>query len=67
MKGKEGDIRERNTTTRMKEPAKFMCYFPIIPGLKIVYMSPKIVEQMRWHDRDRVKDGKLRHPTDAIT
>jgi len=21
---------------------------------------------MRWHDRDHVKDGKLRHPVDAI-
>ena len=29
-------------------------------------MSPKSAEQMRWHDRDRVKDGKLRHPADAI-
>ena len=28
-------------------------------------MSPKSAEQMRWHDRDRVKDGKLRHPADA--
>ena len=29
-------------------------------------MSPKLAEQMRWHDRYRVKDGKLRHPADVL-
>ena len=29
-------------------------------------MSSTSAEQMRWHDRDRVKDGKLRHPADTI-
>ena len=28
-------------------------------------MSPKSADQMRWHDRDHVKDEKLRHPVDA--
>jgi len=43
-----------------------ICYFPLIPRLRRIYVSPKSVEQMRWRDRDRVKDRKLRHPVDTI-
>src|SRR5438105_1162525 len=29
-------------------------------------MSSKSSNDMRWHDEERIKDGLLRHPTDAI-
>ncbi|XP_074271128.1 uncharacterized protein LOC141595055 [Silene latifolia] len=48
------------------EGAKVMRYFPLIPKLQRIYNSPKTAENMRWHHKDRVKDGKLRHPVDAL-
>lgn len=66
IKGKEGDTSEGNTNGKTMEPAKVMRYFPLIPRLRRIYMSPKTAEQMIWHDRDRDKDGKLRHPADAL-
>ncbi|XP_074299742.1 uncharacterized protein LOC141630899 [Silene latifolia] len=48
------------------EGAKVMRYFPLIPRLQRIYNSPKTAEDMRWHHKDCVKDGKLRHPTDAL-
>ncbi|XP_074297997.1 uncharacterized protein LOC141628797 [Silene latifolia] len=48
------------------EGAKVMRYFPLIPRLERIYASPKTAEDMRWHHKDRVKDGKLRHPADAL-
>ena len=49
----------------MGELAKVMRYFPLIPRLRKIYMPSKSPEQMRQHDRDRVKDRKMRHPADA--
>ena len=66
VKGKERQTSEENANVKVGEPAKAMRYFPLIPRLRRIYMSPKSAEHMRWHDRDRVKDGKLRHPADAI-
>ncbi|XP_074298325.1 uncharacterized protein LOC141629182 [Silene latifolia] len=43
-----------------------MRYFPLIPRLQRIYNSPKIAKDMRWHHKDRVKDGKLRHPADVL-
>ncbi|XP_074283394.1 uncharacterized protein LOC141607944 [Silene latifolia] len=48
------------------EGAKVMRYFPLIPRLERIYASPKTAEDMRWHHKDRVKDGKLRHPAVAL-
>lgn len=66
MKGKESDSSKENETINVGEPAKAVRYFPLIPRLKRIYMSPKTAEHMRWQEKDRVKDGKLRHPADAI-
>ncbi|XP_074301486.1 uncharacterized protein LOC141632881 [Silene latifolia] len=43
-----------------------MRYFPLIPRLERIYASSKTAEDMRWHHKERVKDGKLRHPVDAL-
>jgi hypothetical protein len=51
---------------REKRPAaKVMWYFPIIPHLKCLFAIAKIAKLMRWHVKDRVNDGKLRHPADG--
>ncbi|XP_058733240.1 uncharacterized protein LOC131604842 [Vicia villosa] len=45
-------------------PAKSLRHFPLIPRLQRLFMCSKTAESMRWHEEDRSKDGKLRHPTD---
>jgi hypothetical protein len=45
--------------------AKVMWYFPIIPHLKCLFAIAKTTKLMRWHAKDRVNDGKLRHPADG--
>ena len=44
VKGNEGQTCEGNTNVKMGEPAKVMCYFPLIPRLRRIYMSPKSTE-----------------------
>ena len=45
---------------------KVLRYFPLIPRLRRLYSCPKIAKDMRWHDTDHTKDGKLRHLADAL-
>ena len=47
-------------------PAKVMWYLPIIPRLRRLFRNPREAELLRWHDEERKKDGKLRHPADSI-
>ncbi|XP_056688351.1 uncharacterized protein [Spinacia oleracea] len=70
-KGKKGDdVSDQGTNTCKKGvPAKVMRYFPLIPRLKRIYMSSETIEDMRWHDTERLgEDDKkiLRHPSDAL-
>ncbi|CAN6687318.1 unnamed protein product [Malus baccata var. baccata] len=48
-----------------KVPWKILRYFPLTPRLQRLYMSSKTAAYMRWHSKDRVKDGVLRHPADS--
>ena len=49
-----------------KRPAtKVMWYFPIIPCLKHLFATAKTTKLIWWHAKDRVNDGKLRHPADG--
>ncbi|CAN6547389.1 unnamed protein product [Malus baccata var. baccata] len=48
-----------------KVPWKILRYFPLTPRLQRLYMSSKTAADMRWHSKDRVKDGVLRHPADS--
>ncbi|XP_074356729.1 uncharacterized protein LOC141696494 [Apium graveolens] len=48
-------------------PAKVLWYFPLIPRLRNFFNSPQTSKDLTWHDRKRLKDGKLRHPADAQT
>jgi hypothetical protein len=45
---------------------KKLCYFPIIPSLKQLFISKKIVRHMRWHKEGiRENDGVMGHPSDG--
>lgn len=48
-----------------KVPAKILRHFPLIPRLQRLFMCSKTAESMRWHEEERSKDGKLRHPADG--
>nr|XP_028959288.1 uncharacterized protein LOC114825108 [Malus domestica] len=48
-----------------KVPWKILRYFPLTSRLQRLYMSSKTAADMRWHSKDRVKDGVLRHPADS--
>ncbi|XP_071740135.1 uncharacterized protein [Rutidosis leptorrhynchoides] len=48
-----------------KVGAKVLRYFPLIPRLQRLFMSPKTTESIRWHEESRTKDGILRHPADS--
>ena len=41
IKGIDGQTSEGNANAKIGEPAKVMRYFPVIPRLRRIYMSPK--------------------------
>ncbi|KAD4982079.1 hypothetical protein E3N88_18750 [Mikania micrantha] len=49
-----------------KKASKILRWFPLKPRLQRLFMSSKTSELMKWHHTERVKDGKLRHPADAL-
>ncbi|XP_071689874.1 uncharacterized protein [Rutidosis leptorrhynchoides] len=48
-----------------KVGAKVLRYFPLIPRLQRLFMSPKTTGSMRWHEESHTKDGRLRYPADS--
>lgn len=48
-----------------KVSAKVLRHFPLIPRLQRLFMCSKTASSLSWHDKDRVDDGKLRHPADG--
>ncbi|XP_070023273.1 uncharacterized protein [Nicotiana sylvestris] len=46
-------------------PANNLSHFSLIPRLKRLFMCSKTADTLRWHDEERSKDGKLRHPADG--
>ncbi|XP_074327419.1 uncharacterized protein LOC141665340 [Apium graveolens] len=78
-----GDLVEEQTTCRVCKdsrwklnkkgdelegvPAKVLSYFPLIPRLRNLFNIPHIAKDMTWHDTERQKDGKMRHPADSKT
>ncbi|CAI8607436.1 unnamed protein product [Vicia faba] len=45
-------------------PSKVLRHFPLIPILQRLFMCSKMASSSWWHDEERSKDGKLRHPAD---
>lgn len=50
-----------------KKAAKILRWFPLKPRLQRLFQSSKTANLMKWHHTDRVIDGKLRHPADALS
>ena len=48
-----------------KSPVKVLWYFPIIPRLKRMYSNKDTAKRLTWHEDERIKDNKLRHPADS--
>ena len=46
-------------------PAKVLWYIPPIPRFNRLFRNPKHSKSLLWHDEERIKDGKLRHPADS--
>ncbi|XP_052116503.1 uncharacterized protein LOC127746646 [Arachis duranensis] len=46
-------------------PVKTLRHFPLIPRLQRLFMCSATAKSMRWHDEERKKDDKLRHPADG--
>ncbi|XP_004514322.1 uncharacterized protein [Cicer arietinum] len=47
-----------------KVSAKILRHFPLIPRLQRLFMCSKTASSLTWHEEERSKDGKLRHPAD---
>ncbi|XP_071688269.1 uncharacterized protein [Rutidosis leptorrhynchoides] len=65
--GNEDDQSNTADDNGQKIGAKVLRYFPLIPRLQRLFMSPKTAVTMRWHEEGRTKDGFLRHPADSPT
>ncbi|XP_058750628.1 uncharacterized protein LOC131623640 [Vicia villosa] len=61
---KGNDEVEKNHKSH-KAPLKVLRHFPLIPRLQRLFMCSKTANSLRWHDEERSKDGKLRHPADG--
>ncbi|XP_019236266.1 PREDICTED: uncharacterized protein LOC109216558 [Nicotiana attenuata] len=61
----EADSDLEATKKGYRVPAKILRHFPLIPRLKRLFMCSKTTDTLRWHDEERSKDGKLRHPADG--
>ncbi|XP_050222505.1 uncharacterized protein LOC126672594 [Mercurialis annua] len=59
------DASNKNIRKKKNVPAKVSRHFPLKHRLQRLFMSSKTSDLVRWHDKDRVKDGVLRHSTDS--
>ncbi|XP_057760534.1 uncharacterized protein LOC130980909 [Arachis stenosperma] len=59
----EADVLPSNKSHNI--PVKTLRHFPLIPRLQRLFMCSATAKSMRWHDEERRKDDKLRHPVDG--
>ena len=52
---------------KKNKAANILRWFPLKPRLQRLFMSSKTASLMKWHHLERNKDGKLRHPADALS
>ena len=63
----DGDPSESGGAKKKKRTAcKILRYFPLTPRLQRLYMSEETSSLMRWHKKERIRDGKVRHPADSL-
>jgi hypothetical protein len=62
-----GHSRYKPRTVRGKTLVAYknLRYFPITPRLQRLFMSPRTVEQMTWHQAHDAVDGVMVHPSDG--
>ncbi|GKA97198.1 hypothetical protein Tco_0825092 [Tanacetum coccineum] len=58
---------QKKAGLRKKKAMNILRWFPLKPRLQRLFMSSKTAHLMKWHHLERVKDGKLRHPADALS
>ncbi|XP_057444576.1 uncharacterized protein LOC130736810 [Lotus japonicus] len=61
----DGDNQHEENIKAHKVSAKILRHFPLIPRLQRLFMCSKTASSTRWHEEERSKDGKLRHPADG--
>ncbi|KAK6784471.1 hypothetical protein RDI58_017926 [Solanum bulbocastanum] len=66
IKSPEVDCELEPSKKQHRVSAKTLRHFPLIPRLKRLFMCSKTADSLRWHDEERSKDGKLRHPADGL-
>ncbi|XP_062118612.1 uncharacterized protein LOC133832258 [Humulus lupulus] len=59
-RGKEGKEGKKGI------PAKVLWYLPPIPRFIRLFRNPEHAKNLIWHEDGRIKDDKLRHPTDSL-
>nr|XP_043611981.1 uncharacterized protein LOC122583665 [Erigeron canadensis] len=59
---KDDDNSDKKTS---KVPVKIVWHFPLKPRLQRLFMCSETAKYMTWHDKERPKDGNLRHPADG--
>ncbi|KAJ0592692.1 hypothetical protein HanHA300_Chr03g0088101 [Helianthus annuus] len=57
---------EHEVNPPKRKALKILRWFPLKPRLQRLFTSSKTSNLMKWHHLERVKDGKLRHPADAL-
>jgi hypothetical protein len=61
-------VNEHGASITTKVAVKQLCYMPITPSLKRLYLSEETIKQMRWHKegkRDSKDPDIMSHPTDT--
>ncbi|KAG6487522.1 hypothetical protein ZIOFF_056110 [Zingiber officinale] len=61
----EGDRQLEENKKAYKISGKVLRRFPLIPRLQRLFLCSKTAGSLRWHEEERSKDGKLRHPADG--
>ncbi|XP_024190649.1 uncharacterized protein LOC112194663 [Rosa chinensis] len=55
----------KNEVEKVRVPGKVLWYFPPIPRFKKMFQLTKTAKSLTWHDDERLKDDKMRHPADS--
>ncbi|XP_060963220.1 uncharacterized protein LOC133032787 [Cannabis sativa] len=58
-------LNDNGKELKIGTPAKLLWYIPPIPRFKRLFCNPEHSKSLVWHDEERIKDGKLRHPVDS--
>ncbi|XP_004509963.1 uncharacterized protein [Cicer arietinum] len=61
----EGNHQVGKNHESYKVSDKILRHFPLIPRLQRLFMCSKTTSSLWWHEEERSKDGKLRHPADG--